>query len=69
MPVACGDGFRPPMLMEVLEALACIAEIDRKSRQPVSPWTPADWLSLSKLRLSGETGDATSYCNPNRKKR
>jgi hypothetical protein len=56
------------MLMEVLEALACIAEIDRKSRQPVSPWTPADWLSLTKLRLSGETGYATSYCNPNRKK-
>ena len=30
MPVACGDGFSWPMSIEVLEALACIAEIERE---------------------------------------
>ncbi len=28
MPVACGDGFSQTTSMEVLEALACIAETE-----------------------------------------
>ena len=41
------------MSMEVLEALACIAEIDRKSDN-LFRHGPADWLTLSKRRLSDE---------------
>jgi hypothetical protein len=41
------------MSMEVLEALACIAEIERKIDN-LFRHGPADWLSLSKRRLSDE---------------
>ena len=41
------------MSMEVLEALACVAEIDRKSNN-LFRLGPSDWLSLSKFRLSDE---------------
>jgi len=47
------------MSMEVLEAFACIAEIERKSDN-LFRHGPADWISLSKLRSRMKTGYATS---------